>query len=79
MSRSAFKKTLDQHGLELTRGETTTLQINVGLACDLACHHCHLEAGPDRDELMNEETVEAVIACAERFNFETIDITGGTP
>jgi len=76
---SAFKQTLDQHGLELKRGETTTLQINVGLTCDLACRHCHLEAGPARTELMSGETVEAVIACAERIRFASIDITGGAP
>jgi radical SAM/Cys-rich protein len=79
MIPSAFQQTLDQHGLELTRGATSTLQVNVGLACDLACRHCHLEAGPARTELMNAETVAAVIACAERFSFETIDITGGAP
>lgn len=79
MNRSAFEDTLVQQGLELTRGETTTLQINVGLACDLACRHCHLEAGPARTELMDGETVAAVIACAERIRFATIDITGGAP
>jgi radical SAM/Cys-rich protein len=79
MIPSAFQQTLDQHGLVLTRGETTTLQVNVGLTCDLACRHCHLEAGPTRTELMNTETMEAVIACAERFNFASIDITGGAP
>jgi len=79
MSQSDFHKTLERHGLELTRGDTTTLQINVGLACDLACRHCHLEAGPTRAELMDPETVEAVIACAERIRFATIDITGGAP
>lgn len=79
MITSAFKQTLDRHGLELTRGETTTLQMNVGLVCDLACRHCHLEAGPHRSELMKQETVEAVINCAERINFATIDITGGAP
>lgn len=76
---SAFKQTLDQHGLELVRDETTILQINVGLACDLACRHCHLEAGPGRTELMSAETVEAVIACAKRISFKIVDITGGAP
>jgi len=79
MIPSAFQQTLDQHGLELTRGVTTTLQVNVGLACDLACRHCHLEAGPARTEQMSRETVEAVIACAERIRFATVDITGGAP
>jgi radical SAM/Cys-rich protein len=79
MITSAFKETLDRHGLDLTRDETSTLQINVGLACDLACRHCHLEAGPARTELMTPETVQAVIDCARRFSFSTIDITGGAP
>ena len=79
MISSAFQQTLLQHGLELNRGETTTLQVNVGLACDLACRHCHLEAGPARTELMSAKTVEAVIACAGRIRFATIDITGGAP
>lgn len=74
-----FRQTLQQHQPELIRGETSTFQVNVGLACDLACRHCHLEAGPERTELMSEETVEEVIACAERIRFETIDITGGAP
>jgi radical SAM/Cys-rich protein len=75
----AFKETLDRHGLELSHGRTTTLQINVGLACDLACRHCHLEAGPNRTEMMSLDTAEAVIACAGRIPFDTIDITGGAP
>ncbi len=79
MSTSLFSHTLEQHGLELTRGATTTLQINVGRVCDLACRHCHLEAGPGRSELMSRETSEEVIACSERIHFATIDITGGAP
>lgn len=74
-----FEETLHSHGLELTRNETSWLQVNVGLVCDLACKHCHLEAGPTRTELMGLETVEAVIGFAKRFAFETIDITGGAP
>lgn len=79
MTQSTFKDTLDRHGLSLTRGRTTTLQVNVGLACDLACRHCHLEAGPKRLEQMGLDTVEAVIACAKRIRFDAIDITGGAP
>ena len=74
-----FQETLNKHGLELTREETTSLQVNVGLVCDLACRHCHLEAGPTRTELMSAETVEEVITCAARFRFDSIDITGGAP
>jgi radical SAM/Cys-rich protein len=75
----SFEQTLAQHGLALTKSQTTTLQVNIGLTCDLACRHCHLESGPTRPESMCFETSEAVVACAERFRFETIDITGGAP
>lgn len=74
-----FKDVLRRHGLELVRDETSTLQVNTGLACNLACRHCHLEAGPARREVMGRETMEAVIACAKRVSFATIDITGGAP
>lgn len=74
-----FADTLQTHGLTLARDNTTCLQINVGLVCDLACRHCHLEAGPHRSELMSPATVEAVIAAAERCPFASIDITGGAP
>ncbi|SJZ45634.1 radical SAM/Cys-rich domain-containing protein [Trichlorobacter thiogenes] len=74
-----FKEVLHAHGLNLARSDTKWLQVNVGLACDLHCKHCHLEAGPARTELMELKTVEEVIACAGRFSFDTIDITGGAP
>lgn len=75
----AFNETLEQHGLALTKAETTTLQVNAGLICDLACRHCHLDAGPTRREIMGKETMAAVIDCARRFRFATIDMTGGAP
>jgi radical SAM/Cys-rich protein len=74
-----FKETLLQHGLQLTRDQTTTLQVNIGRTCDLTCRHCHQDAGPTRHEMMSAETVAAVIATAVRLNFTTIDITGGAP
>ena len=74
-----FRQTLARHGLRLTRVKTTTLQVNVGLLCNQACRHCHLEAGPNRTEVMSKETVDQVVAMAERFPFEVVDITGGAP
>ena len=59
--------------------ERTTLQINVGLTCNLGCRHCHLEAGPHRTEAMDIETVEHVVAFAAANRFAAIDITGGAP
>ncbi len=74
-----FAQTLVEHGLDLIRGETTTLQINLGLLCNHTCRHCHLEAGPGRTELMNRKTVDTVVAYARRESFQTVDITGGAP
>lgn len=74
-----FSQTLALHGLDLMRGEATTLQINVGLLCNQTCRHCHLEAGPGRRELMNRLTVHDVVAYARRAGFQTVDITGGAP
>lgn len=72
-----FIKTLAKNSLVLSRYITKTLQINVGLVCNQACKHCHLEAGPDRKESMNRDTAELVVEYAVRGGFETADITGG--
>jgi radical SAM/Cys-rich protein len=74
-----FREVLLRHGLQLSRERTRTLQVNVGLVCDLSCRHCHLEAGPHRVEMMGRATMDAVIDCARRFSFPSIDITGGAP
>ncbi|MBW2622292.1 MAG: arsenosugar biosynthesis radical SAM protein ArsS [Deltaproteobacteria bacterium] len=75
----SFERTLANHGLRLERGETSILQVNVGLRCNQLCRHCHLDAGPNRDENMGVEDAEQVVAYAGRNAFETIDITGGAP
>ena len=74
-----FRQTLSRHGLRLDRGQTTTLQINVGLFCNQTCRHCHLSAGPGRKENMDLETADQVVDYAQRSSFEIIDITGGAP
>jgi len=55
------------------------LQINVGKVCNQTCRHCHVDAGPDRDEVMSDEVVEAVLSVLERTRIPTLDITGGAP
>jgi radical SAM/Cys-rich protein len=76
-----FRETLRQHGLgELQRCEVTTLQINVGKLCNQACHHCHVEAGPKRTEIMPASVVDRVLALlAATPSIQTVDITGGAP
>jgi radical SAM/Cys-rich protein len=75
----SFGRRLFRCNLTLSRAETTTLQINMGLLCNLVCKHCHLEAGPARRNIMSAETAEQVIAYAARNSFETVDVTGGSP
>jgi len=74
-----FGQTLIEQGLTLERGQTDTLQINVGLLCNQQCKHCHLDAGPDRIENMHSGTVSEVISYARRSEFTVADITGGAP
>jgi radical SAM/Cys-rich protein len=76
-----FEDALAAHGVgTLTRIKTTTLQVNVGKLCNQACHHCHVEAGPKRVEIMPHQVAERVIGLlAESRQTETFDITGGAP
>ena len=74
-----FADILVRHGLSLVRGEITTLQVNTGFLCNLRCRHCHLEAGPERREIMSRQTMEEVVSFARRFPFQVLDITGGAP
>jgi radical SAM/Cys-rich protein len=57
----------------------STIQINIGLTCNLACRHCHVESSPKRKEQMDWEILEAVLRAAESIGAKTIDITGGAP
>jgi radical SAM/Cys-rich protein len=76
---SGFLQTLRAHGLELRKAVPDTLQVNTGYLCNLACRHCHLEAGPGRGEVMGRAVMEDVLACARRIPFATVDVTGGAP
>ena len=79
-SLPSFQQTLAQHGVtELRRGELKTLQINVGKLCNQTCRHCHVDAGPDRRELMTKENFEHCLRLIEESQVETVDITGGAP
>ncbi len=55
------------------------LQINVGRLCNLACKHCHVEAGPNRIEVMTKDVFDAILQLLNSWNFDTVDITGGAP
>lgn len=63
----------------VTRVKLETLQVNLGYKCNQSCVHCHVNAGPKRIEMMNQETVAQVLAFAERARIQTLDLTGGAP
>jgi radical SAM/Cys-rich protein len=76
-----FASALDAYGFgALRRHRVQTLQINVGKVCNQACHHCHVDAGPKRTEMMERRTAERVIELLQNTpGVETVDITGGAP
>jgi radical SAM/Cys-rich protein len=55
------------------------LQMNVGRRCNQACRHCHVDAGPDRTEVMLPAVVDACLRFLEASDIPTLDITGGAP
>jgi radical SAM/Cys-rich protein len=57
----------------------TVFQINVGKLCNQTCRHCHVDAGPDRQEIMTRETAEWCIRALAKTDIPTMDITGGAP
>jgi radical SAM/Cys-rich protein len=57
----------------------TTLQLNVGKLCNQTCRHCHVDAGPDRTEVMSKDTMELCLQALARTDIPTMDITGGAP
>lgn len=55
------------------------LQMNITRRCNMACKHCHVQAGPDRPEAMSRETMMHCIHAAGSPGISTVDITGGAP
>jgi radical SAM/Cys-rich protein len=55
------------------------LQLNVGKRCNQTCRHCHVDAGPDRKEVMPRAVFEAALTFLEHARIATLDITGGAP
>ena len=71
--------------LELTdfpaiqRGQLETLQVNLGYLCNQSCLHCHVNAGPKRKEIMQENIAEDIIRFLSDNNTKKLDLTGGAP
>ena len=75
-----FEERLSQIGLEsLGPTDLEILQVNVGKMCNQTCAHCHVDAGPDRQEIMTRETMRHCLRAIEDSRVHTVDITGGAP
>jgi radical SAM/Cys-rich protein len=78
-----FARRLAQDGQSLSRRSIRTLQLNIGKMCNLACHHCHVEAGPKRSEIMIWDVMQRILewfdAHRATLGVEIVDLTGGAP
>jgi len=75
-----FRKKIEPLGhYPLKPTSVEIFQINVGYMCNQVCNHCHVDAGPDRKEIMTRETMQHCLDILEQHDIKTLDLTGGAP
>ncbi|HEX6983347.1 MAG TPA: arsenosugar biosynthesis radical SAM (seleno)protein ArsS [Balneolaceae bacterium] len=75
-----FREKLDEIDLfPLKPTGIEIFQMNVGYMCNMTCKHCHVDAGPDRKEIMSKETFEQCLDALKSSDVATVDLTGGAP
>ncbi len=75
-----FSATLEDAGLvPITPAQIDIFQINVGKMCNQVCGHCHVDAGPDRKEIMTRGTMQQCLDVLQHLDVKVVDITGGAP
>lgn len=75
-----FEDKLKQQALfPLKTTELEILQVNLGKMCNQVCTHCHVDAGPDRKEIMTKETMQYCLNAIDHSDCHTVDLTGGAP
>lgn len=74
-----FSELVDQTKQVLVRDTVHCLQVNIGYKCNLHCRHCHVEAGPDRHEMMSLSVMNDCLRFIEGVKEIEVDITGGSP
>ena len=78
--RQSFDAALAAAGLfPLHANGVEILQLNVGKRCNQTCRHCHVDAGPDRKEVMSREVLDATLDFLQYARIPKLDITGGAP
>lgn len=76
----SFSQKLKDSGLyPLKPVQIDILQINIGKICNQVCKHCHVDAGPDRKEIMTKEVMEHCLEVILDIPIKTVDLTGGAP
>lgn len=76
----SFSTKLKQTNLfPLTPTNLDIFQINMGKMCNQVCSHCHVDAGPDRKEIMTKETLQECLDAIAKSKIKTVDLTGGAP
>jgi radical SAM/Cys-rich protein len=76
----SFSITLEKHNLfPLQASGISIFQVNVGKMCNQVCRHCHVDAGPDRKEIMTRKTMQQCLEALAATAISTVDITGGAP
>lgn len=73
------KKIAETNQFPLKAKKLEILQINVGYMCNQVCEHCHVDAGPDRKEIMTRETMAQCLEVIKNTGAHTLDLTGGAP
>jgi radical SAM/Cys-rich protein len=76
-----FQQKLEESGLYPLRPTRIEIfQVNVGKMCNQTCRHCHVDAGPDRKEIMTRETMQQCLDVLKNNpQLKTVDLTGGAP
>lgn len=75
-----FQERLENIGLYPLRPTGIEIfQVNVGKMCNQVCKHCHVDAGPDRKEIMTRETMQYCLDALKDSDIRTVDLTGGAP
>jgi radical SAM/Cys-rich protein len=77
---SPFNDELEKSGLHpLTAIGVEVLQVNLGKMCNQTCKHCHVDAGPDRKEIMTKEIMVQCLKALDETDISVVDLTGGAP
>lgn len=64
---------------KINRSKVETLQVNLGYLCNQSCTHCHVDAGPNRKEMMTAENIDIVADYMQAQDIRILDLTGGAP